>query len=166
MHLTSPSDVLIPIAQKANINVNPSNNIFIEKPLKKPTITDKVAIEKSTQPPKPTVVKKNLIEERSKLFKSSSSNSMLKEAPKEMPNLIHATSSSKQKAPQAKPRSITSNQDDQFLSSVKHKLSPVKPKVEATSSKGAENDGPIAPPRRKGLVVSSNKHNRVCKATN
>lgn len=164
MHLTSPSDVLIPIAKKAAINVNPINNIFIEKPLKKPAITDKAAIEKSTQPPKPTV-KKNFIEERSKLFTSSSSNNMPKEVPKEMPHLINATSSLKQKTPQAKPRSIASNQDNQLLSNVKHKLSTLKPKVEATNSQTTENDGPVAPPRRKGLVVSSNEHNYVCKAS-
>ncbi|KAK4512734.1 uncharacterized protein ATC70_003440 [Mucor velutinosus] len=142
MQLASPSDVLIPIAKKADANVKPINNISTKEPLKRSAIADKPTIKNSKQPPKPTV-KTNLIEERSKLFKASNNSDMSKDAPKEIPKLINA-----------KPRSIASNRDDQFLSEVKHKLSPVKPEVEKSSSKVPENDGPVAPPRRKGLVSS------------
>ncbi|KAL9536939.1 hypothetical protein MBANPS3_012231 [Mucor bainieri] len=149
MQLSSPSDVLIPVAKKAVIDVKPINNIFIEKPLKQSTLTENSTIEKSRQPLKPTG-RTNLIEERSKLFKSSNSSN----TPKEMPKLMSTTSHSKQKIPQIKPRSIPPNQENQLLSSVKHRLSPVKPKVDTISNKIAESDGPVAPPRRKGLVSS------------
>lgn len=169
MNLTSPSDVLIPVVKKTDIDVKPNSNKFIEKPLKKPATTDKPAIKESKEQQPPTV-KKNLIEERSKLFKSPNSSKMPKEMPKEMPKKVPrsvtATSNLKQEALQIKPsKSTLSHQDGQFLLDAKHKLASVKQKIDGNDNQTAENDSPVAPPRRKGLVVSSTAHRLVSEAS-
>ncbi|CAO0803434.1 unnamed protein product [Mucor circinelloides] len=146
MNLTSPSDVLIPVVKKTDIDVKPSSNKFIEKPLKKPATTDKPAIKESKEQ-QPPAVKKNLIEERSKLFKSPSSS--------KMPRSVTATSNLKQETLQIKPsKSTLSHQDSQFLLDAKHKLASVKQKIDGNDNQTTENDSPVAPPRRKGLVSS------------
>lgn len=153
MKLESPKDVLIPIAKKAEIEKKP-NNIFIEKPLKKST-SDKLTapvIEKTDKQPQPTITKRNLIEERSKVFASSTSSSNIsKEMPKSTLNL-------KQTAPQIKNRLIPATQENNFLFNAKHKLSSVQQqqqqqKAESSSNKQSEPDSPVPPPRRRGLVV-------------
>lgn len=150
MKLESPKDILIPIAKKAEIEKKP-NNIFIEKPLKKST-SDKLTapvIEKTDKQPQPTIMKRNLIEERSKLFASSTSSSNIsKEMPKSKLNL-------KQTAPQIKNRLIPATQENNFLFDAKHKLSSVQQqqKVESSSNKQSEPDSPVPPPRKRGLVV-------------
>ncbi|CEP18936.1 hypothetical protein [Parasitella parasitica] len=149
MKVESPKDILIPLAKKTGLDSKPAN-IFIEKPLKK-TTTDKSS-NTTTEINKESLqtgIKKNSIEERSKLFKSYNNSNNI--SPRDtLKSASTTTSKSKQTAKPLRDKPTILKQDKSFLQEAKQKLSSVQQKA----SKNSEPDSSVPPPRRKGLVSS------------